>query len=126
MAHVLVYVDDSMMCPMLGDFCESEGHTVTATQTLDDALMVLRTSLHRVVAVMEWNHAWRHPYHDFFALRDANPEWYAQHGYIGIRWWTLSEEEQAVLAAAGVRILFSPFDFGDLIRAIEELAAGPA
>lgn len=124
MAHVLVYWDEPMLCRLIGDMCEFEGYSVTTASTSDDALMVLRTSLHRVVAIMEWNHIWRHPYRDFFALRDANPEGYAHHGYIGIRWWPLTDEERAVLAAAGVRILPWPCEFDDLLRMVEELAAG--
>lgn len=126
MAHVLVYYPDQPIRQLIGDICEFGGHTVIPAETLADALMVLRTSLHRVVAVLDWDHDWQHPYLDFFALRDANPDWYAQHGYIGLRWLPLTGEEAAVLAAADVRIFRGPFRPSELLRMVAELAAPPA
>lgn len=124
MAHVLVYYPDRAIRQLVSEMCEIEGHNVTRVDTLDDALMVLRASLHRIVAILDWDHDWQHPYRDFFALRDANPDWYAQHGYIGLRWRPLTEEDEAVLAADGVRIFRGPFMAEDLLRAVAELAAG--
>ena len=125
MAHVLVYYPDRPIRQLVSAICEAEGHTVTAVDTLDDALMVLRASLHRIVAILDWDHDWQHPSLDFVALRDAHPDWYAQHGYIGLRWHELTAEDAAALAAAGVRIFRGAFAAEDLLRAVAELAAGP-
>lgn len=123
MAHVLVYNDDPMLCRMIGDVCEIRGHAVTSAHSPDDALMILRTSLHRIVAILEWQQMWQHPFQDFLALRAASPEWYAHHGYIGTCRLPLSDDEHAELTAAGVRILTSPYTAQDLVRAVAELAA---
>lgn len=126
MAHVLVYYPERTIRQLVSEMCELDGHTITGVDTLSDALMVLRASLHRIVAILDWDHDWQHPYRDFFALRDANPDWYAQHGYIGLRWHELAADDEAVLAAAGVRIFGGPFMAEDLLRAVAELAAGPS
>lgn len=126
MAHVLVYYPDRPLRQLVGDICEIEGHRVTGVGTLDDALMVLRSSLHRIVAILDWDHDWQNPSEDFIALRDAHPDWYAQHGYIGLRWRSLADEDAAALEAAGVRLFRGPFPAEELLRAVNELAAAPA
>lgn len=125
MAHVLVYYPDRPIRQLVAALCEAEEHDVTEVGALDDALMVLRSSLHRIVAILDFGHDWQHPAQDFFALRDAHPDWYAQHGYIGLCWRSLSDEDAAALAAAGVRLFRGPFAADELLRAVAELAAAP-
>jgi hypothetical protein len=48
MAHVLVFYDDPSIAMLLAVICEEEGHAVTNVHSVEDALMVLRSSLHPV------------------------------------------------------------------------------
>ncbi len=46
MAHVLVFYVEPSIAGLLALACEEEGHVVTTVHMVDDALMVLRSSLH--------------------------------------------------------------------------------
>lgn len=59
MAHVLVLHDDQLVRELLTLICEEDGHNTTSVSTVADALMVLRASLHPIVAVVERDHTSR-------------------------------------------------------------------
>jgi CheY-like chemotaxis protein len=124
MAHVLVFYDDSSIAMLLTVICEEEGHAVTRVHSVEDALMVLRSSLHPMIALCERDHSSRNPAGPFFAIIRDHPDLYGQHRYIAFHSWNLSDDEQALLDGLGVPLLGVPFSVQQLIAAIA--AAGLA
>ena len=57
MAHVLVLYADSSIASLLAQICQEVGHAVTRVCTVDDALIVLRSSLHPLNALCERAHS---------------------------------------------------------------------
>jgi len=118
MAHVLVFYDDSSIAMLIAEICEEEGHAVTVVHSKEDALMVLRSSLHPMIALCERDHSSRDPAGPFFVIIRDHPELYSQHRYIAFTSWNLSDDEQALLDGLGVPLLGVPFSVQQLIYAI--------
>jgi len=118
MAHVLVFYDDSSIAMLIAEICEEEGHAVTVVHSKEDALMLLRSSLHPMIALCERDHSSRDPAGPFFVIIRDHPELYSQHRYIAFTSWNLSDDEQALLDGLGVRLLGVPFSVQQLIYAI--------
>lgn len=118
MAHMLVFYDDPSIAMLLTQICEEEGHAVTNVHSEEDALMVLRSSLHPIIALFERNHSSHDPARPFFVIIRDHPELYGQHRYIAFDSWNLSDDEQALLDELGVTLLSVPFALPQLIDAI--------
>jgi CheY-like chemotaxis protein len=118
MAHVLVFYDDSSIAMLIAEICEEEGHAVTVVHSKEDALMLLRSSLHPMIALCERDHSSRDPAGPFFVIIRDHPELYSQHRYIAFTSWNLSDDEQALLDGLGVPLLGVPFSVQQLIYAI--------
>ena len=118
MAHVLVFYDDSSIAMLIAEICEEEGHAVTVVYSKEDALMLLRSSLHPMIALCERDHSSRDPAGPFFVNIRDHPELYSQHRYIAFTSWNLSDDEQALLDGLGVPLLGVPFSVQQLIYAI--------
>lgn len=122
-AHVLVFNDDSVIRRVFTYVCEDAGHTVTAVSTVEDALMVLRTTLHPLVAIVERDHSSRHPETPLFPTIRQHPDLYGQHRYIAVHAWELSDDERATLRAMGVWIMTMPFSVDTLCAYIADAVA---
>lgn len=123
MAHVLVFYDDSSIAMLIAEICEEEGHAVTVVHSVEDAHMVLRSSLHPMIALCERDHSSRDhssrdPAGPLFAIIRDHPELYGQHRYIAFTSWSLSDDEQALLDEVGVPLISVPFSLQQLIDAI--------
>ena len=118
MAHVLVFYDDPSIAMLLTVICEEEGHAVTVVHSVEDALMVLRSSVHPMIALCERHHSSCDPARPFFAIIHDHPDLYGQHRYIAFHSWNLSDDEQALLDGLGVPLLGVPFSVQQLIAAI--------
>lgn len=123
MAHVLVFYDDRLVRLLLTEICEMDEHAVTAVDTADDALMVLRTTLHPLVAIVYCGPRSITPQGPFFAIVRDHPELYGQHRYIALRARTLSDDEKALMRSLSVRLLTLPFRSEDLLSALKEEVA---
>lgn len=121
MAHVLVFYDDYLpIRKLLESVCQDEGHTVTSVETADDALMVLRTSLHPLVAVLgpvDYWPEWRSPFSYLQTVRD-HPDDYQGHRDIALCVLPWYPDEQALLRSLNVSVLGRPFAFEDLLPLI--------
>ena len=126
MAHVLVFQDEAMIADMIAEFCEAEGHCVTRASTVEDTLMILRASLHPLIVIAERDHSSLHPDGPFFVTIRDHPEFYAQHRYIAIHWWKLTEDEQALMRELGVPLLHGPFDLYHLLALVDAATASLA
>jgi CheY-like chemotaxis protein len=124
MAHVLVFYDDESIAMLIAEICEEEGYAVTVVHSVEDALMVLRSSLHPMIALCERDHSSRDPAGPFFVIIRDHPELYGQHRYIAFHSWNLSDDEQALLDEVGAQLISVPFTSSQLIYAI--VATGPA
>ena len=120
MAHVLVFYVEPSIAGLLALACEEEGHVVTIVHTVDDALMVLRSSLHPLVALCDHDLIFRHPSESFFATIRDQPEQYGQHRYIAITCRPISDDEKALLDELGVPLVSAPFS---LIEVMDLIAA---
>lgn len=123
MAHVLVFDDDQAIAEMLTMFFEDEGHVVTKVHTADDALMVLRTSLHPLVAVVERDHSSRHPGGPFFEIVRDQPDLYSQHRYIALHAWQLSDDEKMLMQSLNVPLMGLPFSLDKLLALVAAAVA---
>ncbi|GAC1449742.1 MAG: hypothetical protein PVSMB4_08180 [Ktedonobacterales bacterium] len=123
MAHVLVFFDWLALQSTITGVCEQEGYAVTAVSTVEDALMVLRTTLHPLVAIVERDHSSRHPETPLFPTIRQHPDLYGQHRYIAVHAWELSDDERATLRAMGVWIIAMPFSIDTLCEYIAEAVA---
>ena len=118
MAHVLVFYDDPSIAMLLAVICEEEGHAVTVVHSVEDTLMVLRSSLHPMIALCERDHSSRDPAGPFFVIIRDHPDLYGQHRYIAFDSWNLSDDEQALLDEIGAPLISVPFSSQQLIYAI--------
>jgi CheY-like chemotaxis protein len=118
MAHVLVFYDEPSIADLLACVCSEEGHAVTTVSTVADALIVLRSTLHPMIALCERDHSSRDPAGPFFAIIRDHPEHYSQHRYIAFKDWSLSDDEQALLDGLGVPLLSLPFTVAQVIDAM--------
>jgi CheY-like chemotaxis protein len=118
MAHVLVFYDEPSIAGLLALACEEEGHVVTTVHMVDDALMVLRSSLHPLVALCDHDLIFRHPSESFFAIIRDHPELYGQHRYIAFTSWSLSDDEQVLLDEVGVPLVSAPFSLMEVVDLI--------
>jgi CheY-like chemotaxis protein len=118
MAHVLVFYDDPSIAMLLAMICEEEGHAVTTVHSVEDALMVLRSSLHPMIALCERDHSSHDPAGPFFVTIRDHPELYGQHRYVAFTSWNLSDDERALLDEVGAPLISVPFTSSQLIYAI--------
>jgi DNA-binding NtrC family response regulator len=127
MAHVLVYEDDMDIQSLLANVLEEEGYLVTTASTAEDALMILRTSLHPLIVVADGDYSFIPPDGPFFVSIRDHPEYYAQHRYIAIHGRNLTEDEEALMRELGVLLLLSmPFDFDHLFALLRAAATSLA
>lgn len=120
--HVLIFHSDPSIARMLATVCEVERFGVTTTHTVDDTLMMLRSSLHPLVAVADHDHCAVHPDPPFYGTIRDYPDTYGQHRHIAIHWWQLSDEDEALLDELGVSRLQGPFPIQDFVTLLEEAA----
>jgi CheY-like chemotaxis protein len=118
MAHVLVFYDEPSIAMLLAVICEEEGHAVTKVHSVEDALMVLRSSLHPMIALCERDHSSHDPAGPFFVTIRDHPELYGQHRYVAFTSWNLSDDERALLDEVGAPLISVPFTSSQLIYAI--------
>jgi hypothetical protein len=118
--HVLVFWDEPAILHLVTQVCTEEGYAVTTVRTVADALMVLRTSLHPIVALCERDHSSLPPDGPFFQHIYDRPDLYGQHRYVAFHSWQLSPEEQALLDALGVPLVSVPFSLTMLLEQIEQ------
>lgn len=123
MAHVLVFHDDLAIACLLTEVIEMEGHAVITVHTADDALMVLRTSLHPLVGVVERDRSSRHPGGAFFEIVRDHPDRYGQHRYIALHSWELSEDETTLMRSLNVSWLALPFSVDEVLALVNEAVA---
>ncbi len=123
MAHVLVFFDEPCMRKMYAEICRLEDHDVVAVSTVEDALAVLRSTLHPMIAILERDQSSVHPEHPLFPTIRVHPEDYGHHRYITIHWWPLSDEYQTLLKELDVAVLHGPCTALQLLAAIEYAAA---
>src|SRR5215469_2987476 len=123
MAHILVFQDDPSIRKMIAEICREEGHSVMEVSTVEDALMVLRTTLHPVVGIMERDHSSMHPDFPLFPTIRDHPELYGQHRYIAITWWHLTDDDEALLRELGLPWLAGPFAVERLLDAVNAAIA---
>lgn len=123
MAHVLVFHDDPSIRAFLTDVLEMEGYSVTSVGTMEDALMVLRTSLHPLIAIVERDRSSRHPGGPFFEIVRDQPDLYGQHRYIALYTWHLSDTEKALMQSLNVPLLELPFSVDKLFVLIAAAVA---
>lgn len=126
MAHILVFQDDPAIACIIAETCEEEGHLVTKASTVEDTLMILRTSLHPLIVIAERDHSSQHPDGPFFVTIRDHPEFYAQHRYIAIHYWKLTEEENTLMNELGVPLVRGPFDVDHLLALVDTAAASLA
>lgn len=120
--HVLIFDEDPDYAWLLTAICEGEGYTVTVTHTVDDALMVLRTTLHPLIVVTEYDYIILHTDGTFFQTIRDHPDLYGQHRYITLHWRTLSGEEVALLDGVSVLRISRPFQWQELIAILAHVA----
>lgn len=121
--HVLVFHDNPSVRDLLTTVHEEEGYLVTSVGTMDDALIILRASLHPLVAIVGNDLSSVHPLGSFFEIVRDHPNWYGQHRYVAFHSWDLSETDEALLCELGVTVLRQPFDTDDLLKLVAEAAA---
>lgn len=107
---------------MLIFVCEDAGYPVTSVETLDDALMVLRTSLHPLITIVEGHYRFRGTFNAFFEHIRDHPNWYGQHRYIALA-SPSSDDEEALLHTLNVALLPHPFPIDKLVDLIAHAAA---
>lgn len=122
--HVLVFSDNQNIVYMLEAILEEEGYVVTSASSMDDALMVLRTSLHPLVVLVEHSVRLKSLVGAFFGAVRSHPEWYGQHRYLAICPYSLPADVEDLLETLHVRQLHIPFNIDpDLLPLVAEAAA---
>ncbi len=129
MAHVLVVNDDVTVARMLDMIFTEDGHHVTRARTNTEALAVLRSSLHPVVALlrlevppMPRNDARVLPLLE--VIRDRRATW-EPHAYVLVTWGypTGDAAIDRLVDELGVHILHMPTDSDGFLSAVAEAAA---
>jgi hypothetical protein len=123
MGHVLVHWDEAIFRNLFADICRIEGHDVIEVSTVEDALMVLRTTLHPLVGILERDHSSLHPDYPLFPTIRAHPELYGQHRYVTVHWWRLSDEDEALLRELSVAHTTGPCTVEWLVAAVNDAIA---
>ena len=121
MTHVLVFHDMPQIRELLTVFLEEEGFVVTSAGTMEDALMVLRTSLHPLIAVEERCYSSPQAFSSFFENIRDHPDWYGQHRYIALA-SPSSGDEEALLRTLNVALLPRPYPIEALLALVAEAA----
>jgi CheY-like chemotaxis protein len=124
MAHVLVIADDPIAGRMMRDFLEDEGHAVTMALAEDEALAVLRSTLHPLVVVLHLTGLGDAldalEGRVLAAVRDAGDTWPA-HRFVGFG-WLLPPALEELAAAVGLRMA-AQFRPDDLVAALDAAAS---
>ncbi|MFI5275007.1 MAG: hypothetical protein ACHQ4H_18405, partial [Ktedonobacterales bacterium] len=120
--HVLVFCDEPGIAGLFACVCEDEGYLTSVTDTVDDTLTVLRTSLHPLIVIAERDHSSSHPDGPFFQTIHDHPDLYGRHRYIATHAWEIAKAERQMLDAMGVRVFGVPFPIEQLTRAVDALA----
>ena len=124
MARVFIYFDEPMVKQLLIYRGEDEGHEIIgAVDTVEEALAVLRSTLHPLIAILERDHSSRHPDTPLFPTIRQYPEMYGQHRYITVHWWKLSAEEQALLGELHMIVFTGSFRAEAMLDAVARSAA---
>jgi CheY-like chemotaxis protein len=123
MAHVLVFSESPESALMIRFLCEEEGHAVTLASTAEDALGVLRTTLHPLVGILDCGLQTQFSRSLLFSTIHRYPALYGHHRYLTLRWSAVPDDEQALLNDLGVSVVYSPFPTEEFVAALDQAIA---
>jgi CheY-like chemotaxis protein len=123
MKHILVLSAEPSIRSLLSEILELEGYSVTKVAGVDDALMILRSALHPILAVVQLDAYSQPPPLSFFEQVRDQPDRYSPHHFMATSSWSYSEEDLEFLAALNAPLLQSPFTADELLTVVAEVAA---
>lgn len=136
MAHVLAVSRSSTFTRGMLKLLPSEGHTVTVARSDDEALAVLRSSLHPLVVLLDTDSseiAAGYSLADGYSLErlltaahEAGTAW-ERHAYIILTFLSLARSAQIddLIAALGATLIPYPLNFEALLAAIAQAHTRP-
>jgi hypothetical protein len=123
MTRVFICCSEPIIQDMLVHLCLDEGHQVIGiVPSADQALQVLRTTPHPVVAVVAWDYVGHSPQFPLFPTIGTHSEWYGRHRYVTICWSPLPDDERDTLKKLDAVVVQGPFGTDALFDAVAKSA----
>lgn len=121
--HVVILHNYPAIANLFAFTCEEAGYVATEVATTGDALMVLRSSLHPLVAIVDCDYSSSHADEPFFQTIYHHPDLYRQHRYIAMHAADVPEEERRSLEAMRVPLVGIPFTLAYLMDLVGQAAS---